>query len=198
LHPLPFSGPPIYPILFWSTYTFWAVLESVTALSKRSSDPTKARDKGSYSLLLLLVWVAIGSDFALAFLLPQATILWRGSLVFFIGIGLMIAGMAFRFYAMSFLGKFFTYDVAVHAGQTVIEAGPYRYIRHPSYTGAFMTMIGLALALGNWAGLLVVVGCMGTAYAYRISVEEAALVAALGEPYKQYMQRTRRLIPFLF
>lgn len=39
---------------------------------------------------------------------------------------------------------------------------------------------------------------MGTAYAYRISVEEAALVAAIGEPYKQYVRRTRRLVPFLF
>jgi protein-S-isoprenylcysteine O-methyltransferase Ste14 len=86
--------------------------------------------------------------------------------------------------------------IRVHAGQTVIEVGPYRYIRHPSYTGALITLVGLAL--GNWAGLLALLDCMGAAYAYRISVEEAALVAALGEPYKEYMRRTRRLVPFLF
>jgi len=70
--------------------------------------------------------------FALSFILPQATILWHRTVVFFVGIALMLAGIAFRFYAMSLLGRFFTYNVAVHAGQTVVEAGPYRYIRHPS------------------------------------------------------------------
>ena len=54
------------------------------------------------------------------------------------------------------------------------------------------------LTLGNWAGLLALLACMAAAYTYRISVEEAALVAALGEPYKEYMRRTRRLVPFLF
>jgi protein-S-isoprenylcysteine O-methyltransferase Ste14 len=94
------------------------------------------------------------------------------------------------------LGRFFTYDVAIHAGQTVIEAGPYRYIRHPSYTGGLVTLAGIGLALGNWAALLALLACAGTGYAYRMYVEEAALVAALGEPYKAYMLRTTRLLPF--
>ena len=198
MHPLPFSGGPAYAIVFWATYILWLVLETIGSRTKRSGDPTKARDRGSFRLLMALLWLALGLDFALSFLLPQATIQWHRTAVFFVGIALMLAGIAFRFYAMSLLGRFFTYDVAVHAGQTVIEAGPYRYIRHPSYTGALVTLVGLGLALGNWAGLLAILICMGAAYAYRISVEEAALLAALGEPYKQYVRRTRRLVPFLF
>jgi len=147
---------------------------------------------------MILLWVALGSDFALSFLLPQASILWNRTEVFYIGISLMLVGLAFRFYSMSLLGRFFTYDVAIHAGQTVVEAGPYRYIRHPSYTGALITLAGVGLALGNWAGLFVLLAFMGAGYAYRISVEEAALVAGLGEPYKEYMRRTRRLVPFVF
>jgi protein-S-isoprenylcysteine O-methyltransferase Ste14 len=137
-------------------------------------------------------------DFTLSFILPQTSILQHRAAFFFLGIGLMLSGLAFRFYAMSLLGRFFTYDVAVHASQTVIETGPYRYIRHPSYTGALITLVGLGLALGNWAGLLALLTCMGIAYGYRMSVEEAALAAALGEPYKHYMRRTRRLIPFVY
>jgi protein-S-isoprenylcysteine O-methyltransferase Ste14 len=185
-------------MLFWGTYALWIVLETIGSSTKRSGDPSKARDRGSFRLIMLLLWLALGLDFALSFLVPQATILWKRTSLFFIGITLMLAGMAFRFYAISVLGRFFTYDVAVHAGQTVIEDGPYRYIRHPSYTGALITLVGLGLALGNWAGLVALLSCMGTAYTYRISVEEAALVAALGEPYSQYMRRTRRLVPFLF
>ncbi len=147
---------------------------------------------------MFLMWIALVLGFTLSFALPQATIMWKRTSVFFVGITLMLAGVAFRFYAMWVLGRFFTYDVAVQAGQTVVEAGPYRYIRHPSYTGALITLVGLGLALGNWVALLALLACMGTAYAYRIFVEESALVAALGEPYKQYMRRTQRLVPFLF
>jgi len=198
LHPLPFSGGPAYAIIFWTTYVLWLVLETIGSRTKRSTDPTNSSDRGSFQLIMILLWLAVGLDFALSFLLPQATILWHRAAVFFVGIGLMLAGLAFRFYAMSLLGRFFTYQVAVHPGQTVIEAGPYRYIRHPSYTGALITLVGLGLALGNWAGLLILLTCMGAAYAYRISVEEAALLAALGDPYQQYVRRTRRLLPFLF
>jgi protein-S-isoprenylcysteine O-methyltransferase Ste14 len=98
---------------------------------------------------------------------------------------------------MRVLGRYFTFNVAVHAGQTVVEAGPYRYIRHPSYTGALITVVGLGLVLGNWAGMIALVACVGTGYAYRIWVEESALVLALGEPYRAYMGRTRRLVPFV-
>jgi len=136
--------------------------------------------------------------FFLAWFQPRAAILWDRPAVFFAGIAFMLAGIAFRWYAMALLGRFFTFDVAVHTGQTLIQAGPYRYIRHPSYAGIFMIVIGVGLALGNWLSLAVLFGCTAAAFVYRISVEEAALVAALGEPYRQYMRRTRRLIPFLF
>jgi protein-S-isoprenylcysteine O-methyltransferase Ste14 len=117
LHPLPFSGGPAYAILFWVTYALWIVLETIGSRTKRSRDTSKARDRGSFRLIMLLLWLALGLDFALSFLLPQATILWKRASLFFIGITLMLAGMAFRFYAMSVLGRFFTYDVAIHAGQ---------------------------------------------------------------------------------
>jgi protein-S-isoprenylcysteine O-methyltransferase Ste14 len=173
-------------------------METIGSTTKRSSDPTRTRDRGSYRLILTLLWIAVALDFTLSFILPQMSILQHRAAFFFLGIGLMLSGLAFRFYAMSLLGRFFTYDVAVHASQTVIETGPYRYIRHPSYTSALITLVGLGLALGNWAGLLALLTCMGIAYGYRMSVEEAALAAALGEPYKHYMRRTRRLIPFVY
>ncbi len=147
---------------------------------------------------MILLWVALAFGFALPFFLPQANIHWHRSAFFFSGIILMLAGMAFRFYSMSLLGRFFTYHVAVHPGQTVVESGPYRFIRHPSYTGGLITLAGLGLALGNWAGLLAILICTGTGYAYRMHVEEAALVAALGDPYREYMRKTRRLVPFVF
>ena len=198
MNPLPFSGQTAYAIIFWATFSLWCMLENIGLLTKQSGDRLKSRDRGSSRLLMLLMWLGLALGFTLSFELPQATMMWRRTLVFFVGITLMLAGLAFRFYAMRFLGRSFTYDVAVQSGQTIVEAGPYRYIRHPSYTGALITLLGLGLALGNWAAVLAILACVGTAYAYRIFVEESALVAVLGEPYKRYMRRTRRLVPFLF
>ena len=193
---MPYSGGASYAPIFWASFLLWMILELIASRTKRSGD--RSRDHGSYWLIVGLMFVGLTLDFTLSARLPQAVIAWRRDLVFFIGIGFMLGGIAFRWWAIAILGKFFTFDVAVQSGQRVVDNGPYRYVRHPSYTGALMTQIGIGLALGNWAGLFALMVCMAIAYSYRISVEERALIAALGEPYKQYMQRTRRIIPFLF
>jgi protein-S-isoprenylcysteine O-methyltransferase Ste14 len=110
----------------------------------------------------------------------------------------MFAGILLRWYSASVLGKYFTFDVAIQCEQNLVEGGPYRYLRHPSYSGALLTLFGFGLALGNWAGLAASLACLGFAYAYRIPIEEAALTSALGEAYLQYKKRTWKLVPFLF
>jgi protein-S-isoprenylcysteine O-methyltransferase Ste14 len=198
VQPLPFTGPTLDKAIFWSAYVLWIVAENVAAWRKRSGEKSKELDRGSYKLILGLLWLAIGFDFASSYIVPRAAILWHRSAIFFAGVTLLLLGLAFRFYAMSVLGKYFTYDVRAKSDQKVIQRGPYRFIRHPSYTGALITLLGIGLALGNWAGLLVMIAAMGIAYSYRMLVEEAALANTLGEPYRNYMQRTKRLIPFVF
>jgi protein-S-isoprenylcysteine O-methyltransferase Ste14 len=172
--------------------------DGVASVRKRSTDASRVRDRGSLIVVVILWGAGIVLDFLLSFFLPQAAISWKRSEIFFIGITFMLAGISLRLYAMALLGRYFTFDVAIHSGQQVIEAGPYRYVRHPSYTGALLTLTGFGLALGNLAGLLVAVACLGFAYSYRIPVEEAALLEALGDPYQQYRKRTWRLVPFLY
>lgn len=198
MRPLPFVGGPVYAVVFWSAYSLWVGLETAASMRKRLRDKSTSRDRGSYAVIIAVLWISIALDFALSALVRTAAIRWERISLFYWGIALMLAGLPFRFYAMATLGKFFTYTVAIQSGQTLIEDGPYRYIRHPSYTGAIIVLIGFGLALGNWAGLLALVGPVAFAYAYRISVEETVLVHALGDPYKRYMTRTRRLIPFVF
>ena len=197
MRPLPFSHQSAYAIVFWSTYGLWIVIESIGSVRKRAGERSRGRDRGSFISIQFFVGLGIGLDFALSFLLPQAAIPSDRALIFAIGIFLMLSGLTLRLYCMSLLGRFFTYHVAIHPGHTLIENGPYRYIRHPSYTGALLTLLGFALALGNWAGLLVLLVMAAMGYGYRMRVEEAALVDALGERYRQYQQRTKRLIPFL-
>jgi protein-S-isoprenylcysteine O-methyltransferase Ste14 len=198
LRPLPFSGEPVFALVFWSAFAGWVVPEIIASKTKRAVDSANARDRGSLYLIVALWWAGIAADFSLSLLVPQAAITWQRVAFFFAGIFLMILGTAFRWYCVRVLGKYFTFDVTTHSGQILIEVGPYRYIRHPSYSGALVTLLGFGLALGNWAGLAAVLLCMGLAYSYRIPVEEAALTAALGDAYKQYQERTWRLIPLVF
>jgi protein-S-isoprenylcysteine O-methyltransferase Ste14 len=195
---LPFAGEPRYALLFWSACALWILPELVAARVRRSGASAKAQDQGSLNLIALLWVFGIVLDVSLSFSLPHAAIHVERVLLFFAGVGLIVGGVAFRWYSASLLGKYFTFDVATHTGQTIVEKGPYRYIRHPSYTGALLSSLGFGMALGNWAGLLAALSCLVAAYAYRIPVEERALASALGEPYRQYLRRTWRLVPFLF
>jgi protein-S-isoprenylcysteine O-methyltransferase Ste14 len=199
LRPLPFSREP-YALLFWTVFAFWIFMEANASRSKRARRNTKAsaRDRGSLWLIVILFWIGLSSSFSLCYLLPKAAIHGNRRMLFFVGISLMLAGIAFRWHAMSVLGKFFTVDVAVHSDHALVQSGPYRYIRHPSYTGAIITQAGFGLALENWAAFFALLLFMGIAYAYRISIEEAALATALGAPYQEYKRRTSRLIPFVF
>jgi protein-S-isoprenylcysteine O-methyltransferase Ste14 len=196
--PLPFSAGPIFALVFWGAFALWVLPEGVAWRFKRSTDSSNASDQGSLNLIVVLWWIGIALDFLLSFFLPQTSITWRRKPLFFVGIGLMLSGIALRWYSVAVLGKYFTFDVAIHRGQVLVEAGPYRFIRHPSYTGALVSLLGFGLSLGNWAGLAASLSCLGLAYAYRIPVEESALASALGDTYRQYLKRTWRLVPFLF
>jgi protein-S-isoprenylcysteine O-methyltransferase Ste14 len=126
-------------------------------------------------------WAAIGGGHDVAFAL---------------GIALALVGIAVRWYAVISLGRFFTTRVMTRADQTVVQKGPYRLVRHPSYTGALLTVLGILLCQANWLSLLCFVLAL-PGFAYRIHVEERALLSALGQPYRDYMRRTKRLVPFL-
>lgn len=156
------------------------------------------RDRGSYALIMVSMFIGIFLAFMTAFGVPVATIAWQQPLLFWTGIVLMLAGAAFRWYAIKVLGKFFTRSVATRAGQFVVDTGPYRLIRHPSYTGAMVTILGLGLAMTNWLSLVLVV--LGTliGYEYRVRVEERALCEGIGNAYREYMRRTRRFIPWIW
>jgi protein-S-isoprenylcysteine O-methyltransferase len=195
--PVPFVGNMRCDAIFIVSYVAWILFEVVTGRSRKAKGAAKGKDRGSFFFLIGMIWLGIFLDFTFCFGVQRAAIPWMRIPIFFAGILLMWVGIAFRYYCMRVLGRYFTFDVAVHGGQTVVEAGPYRYIRHPSYTGAIITLLGFGLALGNRAGLLALVACGAIGYAYRIHVEESALTVALGEPYRDYMRRTRRLVPFV-
>ena len=115
--------------------------------------------------------------------------------VFVVGLLLMTLGIVVRQWSIFTLGKFFTGDLRVSAGQAVIETGPYRWVRHPSYGGLIMFFTGFGLALTNASSLAILVMVPTVGLIVRIHVEEQALLESLGEPYRRYAAAHKRLLP---
>lgn len=190
---------PFHQIVFYVALTVCYAPELYRSWFRHLEAGAVNRDRGSHLVVLL----AIGMGVFLAIFvanarLPYTQITRYQEGVFWLGIALMLAGFAFRHYAIHVLGKFFTHTVATRPGQYVVDTGPYRLIRHPSYSGSLLTFVGLGLAMGNWASLVLLLlgACIG--YAYRVRIEEQALCADLGQPYRDYMQRTRRFVPHVW
>ncbi len=190
---------PVLLGIWIASLLLWRVMEiSVDILSrKRLRAGARRQDQGSYMVLLCLLVFGILLGVLLAYQVPATAIASARPFLFWLGIVLMNAGVALRLYAIYVLGASFTAVVAVAPEQRVIETGPYRFIRHPSYTGILLILLGLGLSLTNWLSLLVIMGCALPGFSYRIRVEERVLQAQLGQPYQEYMRHTKRLIPFV-
>lgn len=115
-----------------------------------------------------------------------------------LGLGILLLSIVFRVWAIQTLGRFFTATVQIVEGHQVIQSGPYALVRHPSYTGAYLSYIGTGIMLEAWIGLAFAVVAMGIAYYQRITAEEEALRTYFGEAYVAYSRKTKRLIPFVF
>jgi protein-S-isoprenylcysteine O-methyltransferase len=117
---------------------------------------------------------------------------------FYFGLILMVGGMVVRLWAVSTLRSFFSYTVQIKEGHHVIESGPYRFVRHPAYTGSLLTILGVGFALQSWGAVIVIAVIFGLTFGYRIRVEERTLIASLGAEYLRYSKRVKRLIPYVF
>lgn len=187
--------------LFIAACLVWLVPETIGMFPQMARVSRKAvmiQDRGSMVILIGLQWLGLALNFLLAWLFPSAAIRWQRTVLFLTGLIFILLGVALRWYAIRVLGSYFTRDVAVSVDQQVVQNGPYRLIRHPAYSGTFLTMLGVGLAVTNWASLICLLACVFLGHFNRVNVEEQALIHTIGQPYIDYMRRTRCFIPFLF
>src|SRR5215472_642527 len=129
----------------------WLVSE--LCLTRRSGPEATSKDRGSLRLILLVDVVSVGLSIMAAYHFRTCVFPSR-RLFYLFGICVMMVGLGLRFYSIIYLGRFFTVNVAIAADHRVIDSGPYRFIRHPSYTGVLMGILGIGLGIGNWVSLI--------------------------------------------
>ncbi len=110
----------------------------------------------------------------------------------------MWTGLVVRIWAIVVLGKLFRMTVEVDARQKVVDSDPYRWVRHPSYTGILLLMVGLGLVYGNWPAPVILLVLPAGVLIHRDFVEEAVLTEVIGRTYTEYSAHTKRLVPGLW
>lgn len=169
--------------------------EAWLALRRHSRSSRASLDRGS----LLGFWILVPVSLMLAQWAAAALPQWRlpGTWPLDIGMLLLVAGLVLRWYSICHIGRWFTVNVAIHAEQPLIKSGPYRFVRHPSYSGALLALIGLGLSTGHIVAMQLAWLPALPAFIYRIHVEEKALRQAFGETWRVYCRHTWRLLPGL-
>ncbi len=173
----------------------WVVSEWSIALRSHANRQGSRVRRRSLVPVVVFIYAGLVAAFVLARRAHVADIDDAHFALYILGLVLLGGGIALRQWAVTVLGRFFTTDVRVRTDQTVVETGPYRWVRHPSYTGLIATFVGIGLALGNWAAVAVLAVLPTIGLLIRIRAEEALLLRELGEPYRRFAAGRARLVP---
>ena len=189
---------PYWPV--FAAVMIWAYLPEfkIVRAAQKAVKSAGSADAGSFQVIVYAGGVAAVIAVAMgwmAFLHMSGAI---RLMAFALGIVAIAMGGLLRRHCFRMLGASFTGDVRAAPDQRIVTTGAYRLLRHPSYTAGWLMNIGFGLTLGNWASFVLLSLATFAIYRYRIGVEERALLAVVGEPYRQFISTRRRLIPFVY
>lgn len=165
--------------------------------TRKGDANTTSHDQGTLSIVWLGVGSGIGGLVATSLLCPYGhfTLAPLGEIA---ALTVFALGVAIRVWAIVVLGRHFTVDVAIRKDHQLVTRGPYRWLRHPSYTGVLLVVASFAAIAQSWPaaaiGLLPVVVVL----VVRIRVEEQVLATAFGDAWRAQCKRTWRLLPFVW
>ncbi|HTX84573.1 MAG TPA: isoprenylcysteine carboxylmethyltransferase family protein [Streptosporangiaceae bacterium] len=174
----------------------WGMMELAHASNTR--DGATRAGGGGRRLAVVPVVIAASVMLYLAPRIVPAAAIRPGPAAFAVGVVVLLGGLVLRGWSIKTLGDYFTGSVMVSSDQPVITAGPYRLLRHPSYTGLLLACAGLGLTAANWVAVAAMVLLPLAAVLWRIHAEENALLATLGGRYRAYADQHKRLIPLIW
>lgn len=174
----------------------WGALEARYSVVFAADDRTK--DRGSYAWSLGGVLLGLAAALVLDLVAPPLVDERDQPPFLLAGAAIVAAGVALRWWSIHTLGRFFTYQVSTAADHRVVDGGPYHVVRHPSYTALLVSCLGAGVSSANIASLLAVLLIPVIGLRRRILVEEQVLLDELGDDYRRFAARRKRLIPFIW
>jgi protein-S-isoprenylcysteine O-methyltransferase Ste14 len=187
-----------YEIFFYGIWALWSILWLAFARNVKVTAQRQATLPRLFNIALLVAAALLlaaprlpvpGLDVRL---LPDTQ--WR--LWTALGAALTFLGLLFTVWARIYLGRNWSGVAAVKADHELITGGPYRWVRHPIYSGLALAFVGMAIAVGEWRGVLSIALAL-IAIVQRITVEERFMRRQFGVGYDEYARRVRAFVPGL-
>lgn len=163
---------------------------------RRKSNVKISKDEGSLWLLYGLITVGYTLSFAIGATKIGRVYPWNT--FFIVGMALFTIGLVIRIHSILTLRQYFTYSVTKVEKHTIITNGLYKFIRHPGYLGQLIIFVGISTSISNWLSILVMMFPVTLGYLYRIKVEEKFMADQFGDSYKNYQERTKKIIPMVY
>jgi protein-S-isoprenylcysteine O-methyltransferase Ste14 len=186
---------PVFRWILLGTAAIWVMLELRQSITHRP-EGVKA-NWGSEILFRVIVGVGALVAGLLSGVAPLASIR-PAALADWVALFLFWGGISLRLWSFRTLGRYFTFTVQTSSDQPVINEGPYRVIRHPSYSGLLLVFVAVGLFIGNWWSFVVLTVAIAGGLVFRIRVEERALMQSLGDGYRDYAATHKRLVPLIW
>ncbi|TMH32007.1 MAG: isoprenylcysteine carboxylmethyltransferase family protein [Betaproteobacteria bacterium] len=176
--------------LAWCIY-WWVAGRDVKPVTRRESAASRAGH-----ILPLVIAVMLLALPSLPYGLLSNRLLSPTHRVFFVGIALVVAGLLFTIWARLYLGRNWSGVVTLKKDHELVRGGPYRFVRHPIYSGLLLAIAGSAVVRGEWRGVLALIIAF-VALWRKLRLEERWLGEAFGEQYAAYRAEVAALIPFV-
>jgi protein-S-isoprenylcysteine O-methyltransferase Ste14 len=182
-----------FPVVWIVFFVYWQIKAANTKTTQRL-EPAASR-----ILRIAIFMIAIALLMTTRIPLPWLYLqLWPASLwTFWLGAAVTIAGLLFAVWARVHLGRNWSRSVTIKQDHELIKTGPYGVVRHPIYTGILAGFLGMAIAISQVRGFVVVV-LIFIAFWIKFRMEERWMRSQFGEAYAAYAHQTAALVPYLF
>lgn len=176
---------------------FYMSSEIILTVVKRSKteEVKRINDKGSLMIIWMVMPISITAGFFLAY---HGVWTHKHIIIAMAGMAVCFAGFVIRWISIIQLSKGFSVNVVVKTNQVLKTNGMYKYIRHPSYLGELLIVMGISIGMNSALSFIVVTVPVLAALIYRIGVEEKLLEEEFGEEFIEYKNSTRRMIFFIY
>jgi protein-S-isoprenylcysteine O-methyltransferase Ste14 len=181
--------------IFVASYLLFGVVTSFVFRRERTAAKGDDRDRGSLRFIMIMSALGIVLAIAAPIVVPAARIDLPSLPLFIVSIVVFWAGAGLYTWSVVTLGKWFRPSVQIFEDQRLVTSGPYRILRHPAYTGGILVFAGIGLSFGNWLSFICATLAVTLAYAWRIRIEEAALVERFGAEFEARRKRTWAVLP---
>jgi protein-S-isoprenylcysteine O-methyltransferase Ste14 len=174
-----------------------AIQNTMILVLRRRAPPLKTKSESKASSLriwnlspLLTLFVTLLLGYTQIGPLPD----WG----YYPGLLVAILGFAVVYWGYWTLGRYLSPELVIYQGHQLVERGPFRFVRHPVYSGLLLAVVGFGFAVQSWAAIVCDVIIYAVSFGYRLRAEEGLLISEFGDQYKSYSRRVKRLIPFIY